>query len=106
MMENNSKKKSGANKEPIKIHKEIRSVFEGQESAKKMSYDDIEKDLNSKIMEITMIIKDKFPELLKYLDEMPMTLPTEKNPEITIKNLNAYYDSLNALLTKYKLEHS
>ncbi|MDO9038919.1 MAG: hypothetical protein Q7U59_11295 [Lutibacter sp.] len=105
-MENNPKKITESSREPIKIHKEIRSVFEGQESAKKMSYDDIEKNLNSKIMEITMIIKDKFPELLKYLDEMPMTLPTEKNPEITIKNLNAYYDSLNALLTKYKLEHS
>ena len=105
-MENNSKKILGANQKPIKIHKEIRSVFKGQESAKKMSYDDIEQDLNSKIMEITMIIKDKYPELLKYLDEMPITVPTKKNPEITIKNLNAYYDSLNTLLTKYKLEHS
>jgi len=105
-MENNSKKILGANQKPIKIHKEIRAVFKGQESAKKMSYDDIEQDLNSKIMEITMIIKDKYPELLKYLDEMPITVPTKKNPEITIKNLNAYYDSLNTLLTKYKLEHS
>ena len=71
-----------------------------------MSCHDIEKDLNAKILEIIMVIKDKYPELLKYLDEMPMTVPTEKDPEITLKNLNIYYDSLKAILIKYKLEHS
>jgi len=105
-MENNSKKISGANQKPIKIHKEIRLVFEGQETVKKVSYDDIVQDLNSKIMEITMIIKDKYPELLKYLDEMPITIPAEKKPKITLKNLSAYYESLNSVLAKYKLEHS
>ncbi|HCE54042.1 MAG: hypothetical protein APF83_10210 [Lutibacter sp. BRH_c52] len=104
-MENNPKKITESSREPIKIHQKIRLDFEGQETPKKMSYNDIEKDLNSKIMEITMIIKDKYPELIEYLNEMPMTVPTKKNPEITIKNLNSYYDSLNALLTKYKLEH-
>ena len=104
-MENTPKEIKGDNQEPIKIHKEIRSVFEGQVSAKKMSYNDIEKDLNAKILKITLTIKEQYPELMEYLNEMPMTVPTEKNPEITIKNLNAYYDSLNAVLTKYKLEH-
>ena len=105
-MENTPKRITESSRDPIKIHKETKLVFEDQESAKKISYDDIEKDLNSKIMEITMIIKDKYPELLEYLNEMPVTVPTKKNPEITVKNLNAYYNSLNALLTNYKLEHS
>jgi esterase/lipase len=80
-------------------------VSVNQGSNKKVNFDQIEKDLNSKILEITIIIKNKYPELLKYLDEMPATIPAEKNPEITLKNLSAYYDSLNAVLNKYKLEH-
>lgn len=64
-----------------------------------------EKSLNSKILEITMKIKNEHPELSKYLEEMPVTIPDEKNPEITTKNLKTYYDSLNVLLNKYILEH-
>lgn len=64
-----------------------------------------EKDLNSKILKITMTIKEQYPELSKYLEEMPVTIPDEKNPEITLKNLKAYYDSLNSVLDKYILEH-
>jgi hypothetical protein len=64
-----------------------------------------EKDLNSKILKITMTIKDQHPELSKYLDEMPVTIPDEKHPDITLKNLKEYYDSLNSMLNKYILEH-
>lgn len=64
-----------------------------------------EADLNSNILKITMKIRDQHPELSKYIEEMPITIPDENNPEITLKNLKAYYDSLNSLLTKYLLEH-
>jgi hypothetical protein len=37
---------------------------------------------------------------------MPITIPDEKDPEITLKNLKTYYDSLKAMLDKYILEHS
>jgi len=60
-----------------------------------------EKELNSKILKITMKIQDQYPELSKYIEEMPITIPIEKNPEVTLKNLKAYYDSLNSILTKY-----
>jgi hypothetical protein len=102
-MENKAGNYKKENDKPKQVHQEIQSVFEGQKIVARL---DIEKDLNAKILEITMVIRDKYPELLKYLDEMPMTVPTEKDPEITLKNLNIYYDSLNAILTKYKLEHS
>ncbi len=92
------------NQNPNKLQKEIQSVFEIQITNKKASFDKIEKDLNSKIMKITMVIKDKYPELVKYLDEMPVTIPVEKKQEITLKNLGGYYEALNSLLTKYKLE--
>ena len=64
-----------------------------------------ENDLNAKILKITMTIKDRHPELSKYIEEMKVTIPDENNPEITLKNLKAYYDSLNAVLTTYLVEH-
>lgn len=65
-----------------------------------------EKELNAEILKITMTIKDNYPELSKYLEEMPVTIPDEKDPEITRKNLQAYFDSLNSVLTKYLQEFS
>ncbi len=64
-----------------------------------------ENELNAKILKITMTIKDKHPELSKYIEEMKVTIPDENNPEITLRNLNTYYDSLNAVLNNYILEH-
>lgn len=64
-----------------------------------------EKKLNSKILEITMQIKDHYPELSKYIEEMEVTIPNENNPEITLHNLRTYCDSLASMFNKYKLEH-
>jgi hypothetical protein len=61
--------------------------------------------LNSKILKITMMIKDHHPELSQYLEEMPVTVPSENDPEITINQLESYYESLNSLLRKYKVDH-
>ena len=66
----------------------------------------IEKELNSKILKITMTILEKYPELYNYIEEMPATIPNEKNPDITLKNLKAYYDSLNSILNNYILKHA
>lgn len=65
-----------------------------------------EKELNSMILKITMTIRDQYPELSKYLEEMPVTIPDEKDPEITRTNLKTYYDSLISLLNKYILEQN
>lgn len=65
-----------------------------------------EKDLNAKILKTTMAIKTQYPELSKYVEEMTVTIPDEKHPDITLKNLKEYYDSLNSMLNKYILEHS
>ncbi len=62
-------------------------------------------ELNSNILKITMRINDQFPELSKYIEEMTVTIPDEKHPEITLKNLRSYYESLNTILNKYILEH-
>jgi hypothetical protein len=62
-------------------------------------------ELNQAILKKTMTIKDKFPELSKYIEEMPVTIPDVENPEITIKSLKEYYDSLDAILKKYAPNH-
>ena len=69
------------------------------------NYEEVEKELNSKILKITLKINDQNPELSKYLEEMPVTIPVEKKPEITLQNLSIYYESLDVLLKKYIKEH-
>jgi len=64
----------------------------------------LEKEISDKIVSITTIIREKHPELLTFLNEMPITIPDEKNPEINLKVLPEYYESLNNMLQKYLLE--
>ena len=56
------------------------------------------RELNADILNITMTIQEKYPELSKYLAEMPVTISDEINPEINSKILHEYYDSLEMLL--------
>lgn len=64
-----------------------------------------EKDLNANILKITLRINNQYPELYKYIEEMQVTIPDESSPEITLKNLKSYYDTLNSMLNKYIIEH-
>lgn len=66
--------------------------------------DVIKKGLNANILKITMLINKQYPELSKYLEEMSITIPNEQNPEITLINLKAYYNSLHSLLCKYRIK--
>lgn len=61
-------------------------------------------ELNASILKITMKIRENYPELSKYIEEMHVTLPAEENPEITIRNLQTYRESLNTMLSKYIME--
>ncbi|MFN3490349.1 MAG: hypothetical protein ACK4YV_14510 [Emticicia sp.] len=64
-----------------------------------------EQQLNADILEITMKIQEQFPELSKYIAEMPVTLPNTATPEITTKILQEYYDSLVIMLKDYTINH-
>lgn len=59
---------------------------------------------NDKILNITLKIKIQYPELGKYLEEMPITIPDKKYPIITSKILQDYYQSLTSLLDNYLIE--
>lgn len=64
-----------------------------------------EKELNTAILDITMKIKEQFPELSKYITEMPVTIPNMENPEINRKALQDYYSSLRIVLKDYVENH-
>ncbi len=61
--------------------------------------------LNEQILAKTLWIRKNEPELCKFLNEMPVSIPTEENPTIDQKNLSDYLDSLNQLIENYRKEH-
>lgn len=65
-----------------------------------------EAKLNAAILKITTSIQAEYPELIKYLNEMPETIPDLKNPEINLTILKDYYNSLQSLLGKYATNHN
>lgn len=92
-------------KNMIRTANNLKISYNGQNQEKGYSDKDAEADLNSKILKITLAINEQYPELSKYIEEMPVTIPNEENPDITINNLKSYYESLSLMLNKYKLEH-
>ncbi len=61
-----------------------------------------ELELNEMILTISNRIRGNYPELLEFLNEMPITVPYQENPEITVKTLTSHYDSLVILLENYE----
>jgi nitrate/nitrite-specific signal transduction histidine kinase len=58
-------------------------------------------ELNAEILEMTMKIRNNYPELSKYLEEMTITLPDDKHPDTNTKELQDYLNSLTALVSEY-----
>ena len=58
-------------------------------------------EISKDIINTTVGIEQDFPELLKYINEMPVSIPNVSQPEITVENLKDYSDSLNEMVTKY-----
>ena len=65
-----------------------------------------EQIINKKILKITLKIEEQFPELSKYILEMPVTIPNVENPGMKRKALQDYYDSLDILLKDYIENHN
>jgi len=57
----------------------------------------------TEISQLTKTIETNYPELYQFLDENPITIPSESNPSIDKKILQDYLDSLKQLL-KHHLE--
>lgn len=65
----------------------------------------IEQKINADILKITMLIREDYPELSKYLNEMMITIPDVPSPKMNQKVLQEYYNSLDALLENYIPNH-
>ena len=63
-------------------------------------------EINKDIIETTMVIDETFPELSKYIEEMPVTISNTNEPEINETNLKDYQSSLDTLLNKYAANHN
>lgn len=63
------------------------------------------KELNDAILKMTLKIQNEYPELSKYLIEMPVTIPDIINPKINSRTLKDYYESLNSILKEYVPNH-
>ena len=61
------------------------------------------KELEEQIINITSIIHKEFPELSKYIAEMPAN--NSENDDVTIKTLEEYYRSLEELVDNYAKTH-
>lgn len=62
-------------------------------------------DLSKKIFLTTSRIQEEFPELVKYLDEIPINYQSYSGKGVSLKALKDYLDSLNNLLETYTKEH-
>lgn len=62
-------------------------------------------EINKDILCITNTLRKKFPELSKYMSEMPVKISYDIDAKISSKNLKDYYDSLNELMNHYAITH-
>ncbi|ULC57883.1 hypothetical protein MBM09_08105 [Flaviramulus sp. BrNp1-15] len=60
-------------------------------------------NIENKIVELTTLIETQYPELYKFLEESPETMPSINHPDINTKIMEDYLESLNQLL-KHHIE--
>ena len=60
---------------------------------------------NQAIIDITMEIQKKFPELSKYIKEMPVKISGKDKEGIDSKSLMEYYNSLVKMVKEYSKSH-
>ena len=64
-----------------------------------------EKEINEAIIKIISLIQDSYPELSKYLLERPAKIIDSFDPEVDVKTLTAYYESLVGMVKNYAITH-
>lgn len=66
---------------------------------------DYQDDLTQQILIKTEIIQKEFPELMKYLEEIPGNIQFKTEKNVNQKALKDYLDSLNNLIETYTKQH-
>jgi len=63
------------------------------------------KELTDKILKITVLIQERYPQLSKYLSEVQETLPVFEHPDVNAEALGKYYQTLEEMLKDYLEQH-
>jgi hypothetical protein len=63
------------------------------------------KSIQKEITQLTFTIESKYPELYRFLDEEPITIPNMARPEIDTEIMQDYLESLKQILENYKGSH-
>ena len=84
------------------IHFEITTSI--HKNSKKNSNTKTMKNIRDKIFDLNLQILKEVPEIAEFLNELPVTIPNENEPNINEASLQEYYDSLLKIMTKYKIE--
>lgn len=61
--------------------------------------------LNQHIVAITSAIQEQYPELMKYLDEMPLPIPSNQANKMSQQDFKDYLDSLKKIVEHYSKAH-
>lgn len=64
-----------------------------------------EQEINEKINQMMNKVRDKHPELIQFIDEIPITIPNKENPEVNLKALESYYNTIREILDRYAQTH-
>ncbi|MGB3151931.1 MAG: hypothetical protein WBB27_14835 [Maribacter sp.] len=65
-----------------------------------------ERQILSEITTLTNKIETDYPELYRFLDENPMTIPSNKHPDLNKKTLEEYLEDLEVLLKHHMQTHT
>ncbi|MGJ5643032.1 hypothetical protein [Formosa sp. S-31] len=60
--------------------------------------------LLSEISQFMLMIENDYPEVYRYLDENPITIPNQEHPNVNIEELEGYLQGLKDILERYKAE--
>jgi len=63
------------------------------------------KTILKEISDITYTIEKDYPELYKYLDEEPITIPAFQHPNMNKKLMKEYLEGLKQVLKQYMKTH-
>jgi sugar-specific transcriptional regulator TrmB len=63
-------------------------------------------ELEEAILAVLKKIRAEFPELIKYINEIPFGISSSSNPLITTNELEAYLNSLHEIYAAYSNAHS
>jgi hypothetical protein len=63
-------------------------------------------DIENQIITLTTSIEVNYPELYETLDENPITIPSKVHPDMNIKIMEDYLESLKQILKQYTKTHN